>query len=337
MKKLLLSVVCMLFAATSFAQTSLVASLSHGETVTYYYGATALQQAVTAAASGDIINLSGGVFNAVNITKGITIRGAGIDSAIPTDINVNGSMSIEIPDNDDKPFMAEGIRFLGGEMRIQRKASAPYCYFVRCKFAGSFRTYPDFAAITNLAFLNCKFTNEFYVPGSSSAYLQNSYIRQLHTAGSASVTATNCIINAQTNSDELLIGNSVFNNCIFYNTDNNYPLPSSNQASNCINIRYAVDFDLFKHLSQRTGCPTDTKAFADVFKTFTGTYSDTETFELTDAAKTAYLGTDGSQIGLYGGSQPYTSVPSYPLITTMTVSEQTDANGQLSVTIVTNK
>lgn len=336
MKKLLLSVVCMLFAATSFAQTSLVASLSHGETITYYYGATALQQAVTAAASGDIINLSGGVFNATDITKGITIRGAGIDSTIPTDIN-GSIMSIVIPDDDDKPFMAEGIRFLGEQTRMQRKASAPYCYFVRCKFAGSFRTYPDVAAITNLAFLNCKFLNSFSAHGTSSVYLQNSYIRQLRTSGSASVTATNCIINAQTNSGELFIGNSVFNNCIFNNTDNFYPLPSSNQAFNCINIRYAYDFDLFQHLSQRTGCPTDTKAFEAVFKTFTGTYSDTETFELTDAAATAYLGTDGSQIGLYGGSQPYTSVPSYPLITTMTVGEQTDANGQLSVTIVTNK
>lgn len=332
MKKLLFSVIAMMVAVTSFAQNTLVASLSHGETVTYYYGATALQQAVTAAVSGDIINLSGGVFNAVDITKGITIRGAGIDSATPTD--VNGKIQIIIPDNDDQTFTAEGIRFLG-ETDMQRKASAPYCYFVRCQFKGLFRTYPDASAITNLAFLNCKFLNSFYAYGTSSVYLQNSYINQMQTTNSSSITATNCIINGVENSYTgiTVVWNSVFTNCIFYNCPR--PLPSTNQASNCINV--GSDIDLFQSLSQRTDCPTDTKAFTDVFKTFTGTYSDTETFELTDAAKTAYKGTDNREIGMHGGAQPYTSEPSYPLITTMTVGEQTDANGQLSVTIVTNK
>ena len=334
MKKLLFSVIAMMVAVTSFAQNALVASLSHGETVTYYYGANAFSQAVEAAASGDIINLSGGVFNAVNITKGITIRGAGIDSATPTDIN--GDIQIIIPDNDDQTFTAEGIRFLNGTY-MQRKASAPYCYFVRCQFKGLFRTYPDAATINNLAFLNCKFTDSFTAYGTSSVYLQNSYINQMQTTNSSSITATNCIINGVENSYTgiTVVWNSVFTNCIFYNCSRS--LPSTNQASNCINVGSAGNFDLFQSLSQRTGCPTDTKTYADVFKTFTGTYSDTETFELTDAAKTAYKDADERQIGLYGGSQPYTSVPSYPLITTMTVGEQTDANGQLSVTIVTNK
>lgn len=334
MKKVLLAVVGILFAATSFAQNALVASLSHEGTVTYYYGANALKQAVNAAQSGDIINLSGGTFNAIDISKGITIRGAGIDSAIPTDIN--GNITINIPDEDDLPLMAEGIRFLG-YMYMQRKASAPYCYFVRCKFK-EFRTYPDAATITNLAFLNCKFTDYFQIYGTSSAYLQNSYINGMATYGSSSVTATNCIIKADANTYHgyLLIANSILTNCIFYYCG--YGLQSTNQAFNCINVMETIyGTDIFNGLSQRTGCPTDTKLFTDVFKTFTGTYSDTETFELKDAAKTTYLGTDERQIGMYGGSQPYSSVPSYPLITTMTVGEQTDADGQLSVTIGTNK
>lgn len=334
MKKVLLAVVGILFAATSFAQNALVASLSHGTSTTYFYGVTALQQAVNAAQSGDIINLSGGTFNAIDISKGITIRGAGIDSAIPTDIN--GNITINIPDEDDLPLMAEGIRFLG-YMYMQRKASAPYCYFVRCKFK-EFRTNPDAATITNLAFLNCKFTDSFYTYGTSSAYLQNSYINGMATYGSSSVTATNCIIKADANTYHgyLLIANSILTNCIFYYCG--YGLQSTNQAFNCINVMETIyGTDIFNGLSQRTGCPTDTKLFTDVFKTFTGTYSDTETFELKDAAKTTYLGTDERQIGMYGGSQPYSSVPSYPLITTMTVGEQTDADGQLSVTIGTNK
>ena len=69
------------------------------------------------------------------------------------------------------------------------------------------------------------------------------------------------------------------------------------------------------------------------FKSFTGNYSDTESFEMTDEGKAKYLGTDGTEIGLYGGMKPYSSRPSYPLITTMTVGNATDTEGQLSVTI----
>lgn len=72
MKKLLLAVVSIMFATTSFAQNALVASLSHEGDVTYFYGGKALQQAVEAAAeSGDTINLSGGSFEASDITKAI--------------------------------------------------------------------------------------------------------------------------------------------------------------------------------------------------------------------------------------------------------------------------
>ena len=50
MKKVLLSLVATLIATMSLAQNGLVASLSHEGNVTYYYGVTALTQAVEAAA-----------------------------------------------------------------------------------------------------------------------------------------------------------------------------------------------------------------------------------------------------------------------------------------------
>ena len=70
-----------------------------------------------------------------------------------------------------------------------------------------------------------------------------------------------------------------------------------------------------------------------MFKDFTGTYSDTQTFELTEEAKTKYLGTDGTEVGIYGGLLPYNSTPSYPQITKMNVANKTTADGKLSVEI----
>ena len=67
-----------------------------------------------------------------------------------------------------------------------------------------------------------------------------------------------------------------------------------------------------------------------------GTWSDDWTFTLTDAAK-AIKGTDEKEVGLYGGPIPFNLNLSYPLIKTMTVDEQTDADGKLGVTIEVNK
>ena len=77
MKKLFLSLVALVMATMSYAQNTLVATLTHGDKITMYYGIYALQQAVKASTDGDIINLSGGTFQPVNITKGITVRGTG--------------------------------------------------------------------------------------------------------------------------------------------------------------------------------------------------------------------------------------------------------------------
>ena len=73
-----------------------------------------------------------------------------------------------------------------------------------------------------------------------------------------------------------------------------------------------------------------------MFKEFTGTYADSQTFELSENAKTTLLGTDGSEIGMYGGPVPYTSQPSYPQITKMNVANKTTADGKLSVEIEVN-
>lgn len=73
--------------------------------------------------------------------------------------------------------------------------------------------------------------------------------------------------------------------------------------------------------------------FEQLFKDFTGTYSRDQKFELCNEAKTKYLGTDGTEVGMHGGLLPYNSIPSYPRITKMNVANKTTADGKLSVEI----
>ena len=326
MKKVLLAVVGIMFAATSFAQNALVASLSSGEDVTYYYGVTALQQAVTAAKSGDIINLSGGSFYATNLTKGITIRGAGIDSPEPTYI-VNEFL-IDIPGDDANRFMMEGIRCTN-TMKFKGVYANPY--FLKCQFNNIGRWDYE-VTVSNIMFANCKITGELRAAASSTYILVNCFVDNLYKQDNAAVTATNCVLIRGSN--DFSVYNGHFFNCIFVSKDGDgyYAMPDISQATNCIAVNFPSSFDLFKDLSVKDNCPSASKSYTDVFETFTGVYSDTEDFKLNEAGK-AILGTDGKEIGLYGGLQPYNSTPTYPLISTMTVPAKTNDQGKMDVTV----
>ena len=338
MKKFLLSVVGLLFAATSFAQNSLVASLTSGENTTYYYGVDALKQAVADAVSGDVINLSGGSFNATNISKGITLRGAGIDSEVPT--YIVGDIDITIPEEDTNRFMMEGIRC--GVIGINGTFANPY--FLKCQFNGVGNWGSE--SVKNIMFCNCKITGYFNPRGYNAYNMINCFINNTTQDEYATVTATNCIFAEPTGFHVYRYERCQFFNCLIVSLDGRggYSdssgetrwLPTNSQAHNCYMVNFP-EFDIFGKLAVRIGCPAYSLSYPTIFKTYNGTYSDEETFELTETAKTTYLGTDGTEVGLYGGLLPYNSTPSYPLISTMTVDKQTDSDGNLGVTIEVSK
>lgn len=323
MKKLLLAVVGIMFAATSFAQNGMVASLSHEGSVNYYYGVTALQQVVEKAASGDIINLSGGTFYATDINKAILLRGTGISCSDPT-IIVNG-FTIDIPSDDTNRFSMEGIKCTG-MMYLRGKFANPY--FLKCQFKQIGRFYES-DVISNIMFVNSKITEKTIVGGSNSYYFVNSYVTNIEQKESAMMTGTNCIINSVVGGLTL----SQWYNCIFYtNSYTERQLPAGSKATNCYCVEY--NGNNYAYGAFNADCVNCGQfIYVNMFKDFTGAYTDDQTFELTESAKTIYVGTDGKEVGLYGGLQPYDSTPSYPLITKMVVDEKTNASGQLGVTI----
>ena len=56
-------------------------------------------------------------------------------------------------------------------------------------------------------------------------------------------------------------------------------------------------------------------------------------YELTDEAKSEYVGIDGMEIGIYGGNIPYDTRILSPQITKCKVAAKTTADGKLSVDI----
>ena len=131
-----------------------------------------------------------------------------------------------------------------------------------------------------------------------------------------------------------MVRSSLFINCVIYHTDNStLSLPSNCTAYYCVGRTYYNNGNLFSNQTNTTNWYLGNTAYSNIFKTCDGSYNDNETFELTDEAKTKYLGADGKEVGMYGGDLPYNERPTNPQITKCNVAAKTTADGKLSVDI----
>lgn len=324
MKKLFLSMVALMVAAMSYAQNTLVATLTHGDEITTFYGADALLNAKDAAVSGDIITLSGGTFNGVSITKGVTIRGTGIDNINPTSIT---SVGINIPEEDTCRFVMEGVKCISQYGSFGIHGSSPNPYILKCQFVDV--KVDNASIIDNIQIVNCKISGTFSNNGINTITFAHCFVRGYNT----------------NKTDE---GKALFLNCVvfgnspaYYRTSfissiiaDNYQqsLPEGTFAMNCVGINYYSN--IFKNMQE--DCKVDcyvlgSGGYKTLFKNQDVTTK--QPYELNDAAKTNYLGIDGTEVGLYGGEYPYDSTPSYPVITKLNVAKQSTADDKLSVEI----
>ena len=324
MNKVLLVMIAALMSTTiCFGQATLVATLSHGTEVKMFYGASAFQGAHDAAQSGDVITLSGGNFSGFTMTKAITVRGTGFDANTPTYI---GNTTINIPSSDTGRFSLEGIRC--NYLYLDGSFSEPY--FLKCKFVSV--EFKSSSAIHNARFVNCK-SEGLKVDGSGTVKFAHCYTRfNNSSSGSSQTEFLNCVVYGA-------LGN--FYRASFVNSilcGDNYQLrqlPAETVTMNCVALTYNTGYYYNDPYTKMGGTEVDcwTSTYPELFVSFKGTYSDTETFELTEEAKEKFLGTDGTQIGLYGGKYPYDPTPAYPRITKLNVAKQTTADDKLSVEI----
>lgn len=308
----LMAVVAMAVCSVSaFAQNTLVATLTHGDEVSMFYGTNALQQACSAATHGDVINLSGGKFQSTKITKAVAVRGTGIHDANPTCI-VN-DFDVEIPANVTEKLSFEGCRITN---TITIKGTLSNAYFLKNSLA-SISVFSSNGKMDNGMFVNCDvYGMSLY--GQSTAQIINSYVGHFSNSGKLA-SFVNCVIN--TNGYAHLYKCCQFVNCIMYGMSGGY-FPSTCSAMNCVDVSgYKNAFD---NMSLKENC---SYAGMDIFQE-SNVWKD-----LTDEAKAKYLGIDGTPVGKFGGMIPYNMTPSYPQITKMNVAAKTTADGKLSVEI----
>lgn len=349
MKKLLVTLVASVFSligANAEENTSLVATLSHGNSLTAYYGKGALVEAYDAAQPGDIITLSAGTFTGKNFAKNITVRGVGgwaDGSSDNVTTTIEGSLSYKLQ-SDDNELTIEGVRFTSQ----QAVTSDIYkgCTFSKVNFENnSFSTTKNVyvkmnhCVIKSLVYLyqgictNCVFSDIYAYPGTEK------------------ITMQNCIISYYDFHTLQYFSDDVLTNCIFIR--GNTPIAANNEVHNCVFFNLSkTDFDLFANATNNTNkIVTDRDNFFKnpaVLKKNTDQYGDlssydinfddlnvdgTGLFELSDEAKQLYKGNDGTVVGVWGGAAPFNMTPSNPRITKCEIVPKVDANGKLSVTI----
>lgn len=343
MKKFLFLVTLISLMSFNFAkaQSSLIATLSHDDNVKVFYGSDALKQAHEAATSGDVITLSSGTFTATDITKAITLRGAGMAMDSLNNMNhtiIIGDFKCTISDTTTNLKM-EGI-YHNGSFKYDKIRRAQ---FLKCRF--KIITYNDqqTSQLRDCVFLNCRIADRLGVPvGTGSDFLGNMFNNSIianfgaSSGNKKSSIFDNCIIistNTGTSTSLAYLGMSTFKNCIFIHDNVNNDLELGAIAYNCIAV--GRDTDIFKYTPNTTNKVVP--LLSDVFLTYNSVSSiannDNETFELTEDAKTKYLGVDGTEVGIYGGTFPYTSILETPKIKKCNVAAKSTADGKLSVDI----
>ncbi len=335
MKKIVIIFVCCLMAAMGASAQDLPTTvLKSSKGIKVFYGVKSLVEAVDSIKawgqddSPCSLTLSSGVFEApsdfdVSNMPNILIRGAGMDGGTGTTVQSDNTTL-----KSSAKLDVEGIYF-----RTTFSANPVKKTFTRCRFKKY--TSSGEAGDTYLndnIFIQCKmenlavnsqskFTafNSIFICNASMSYWQaefnnclvqlQSYVSDLDNYGGMT-NMYNCIIAAISGSSSAFDARVNLNKCLVLN--------------NCSSI--------FENQTSLTNISLPYDSISTVFKTYTGTYTIEETFELTDEAKAKYLGADGRQVGIYGGDYSYDPSVSYPHITKKTVAARTE-NGKLKVNV----
>lgn len=329
MKKYFLMAVCIIIMSISASAVSVnKVLLDHNGQVTTFDD---IQSAINASADGDVIYLTLGTFkvSTLNITKEITIRGTGDTSIIIGEVKISiaGTPTLESP-------LLEALAVSGG-VTIS-------------------------SAMNNLCLKNSKITGTLAINGAVNGgsiekceigvmtfgnTIDNLYIDRSSVTGTLTLSSSikgMTVINSKLNAVSANSGatsNTTFVNCefiqlyinnfaativnsIIYDSIGNTSSTSSINSSVLLNTLLRSGYVSVGTSSVTQGCY----------------YDKSSVFSNSKLQENGYLGTDGTVVGIYGGSTPYSDAkmftPSAPKVTSSKLNldaEKKELNVNLTV------
>jgi hypothetical protein len=310
----------------ALAQTQ-VATLQHGDDVSVFYGMNAFVEAYTIAETGDVVTLSSGTFSPIDINKAITLRGAGalqdtVSGIMPTILSGQIVLNVE---NESAFLTIEGVFFTGST----RFVSLNHPNFIKCMFHEFDYNFSNDNSLTNAQFVNCMIENCNFTSNTSADFI-NCVIRSTGATENANLVAYNSIFISGVNYHNLSAYNCIIGQLHAGNYGN---LDQNSIAYNCIGIKIPESYEGPLYYTSQTFNCMSVDNYSEVFESFDGEFSFEEPYFLKDEIVIGFLGTDGTQVGIYGGIMPYSNRPTYMVLKRCNVANKSTIDGKLSVDI----
>lgn len=328
------AIIGMLLVLTSTVNAQ-KAALHTASGVQIFNGSNAFINAHNAASSGDTIYLSGHTFTPpASFDKQLMIFGAGhyVDSTLATGKTfINGNVTLN--ENADL-FYLEGVE-ITGNFTISNNHSVNNVIIKRCKINGTFNALGDLSNPTsNLSLIGNVLMNRLNLENIQNSLLSNNIISNTFQGSNGNMISNNIIMGFIWGSsmDYLFFGsnNTLTNNIILWEGYNANVNGSGNIFNNNLYVEPTPDYGA---TATSIGNYTGILQTA-IFVNQTGnTFDYAHDYHL--QAPTTYLGTDGTEVGIYGGTFPYKegAVPHNPHIQLKNIAPTTNANGDLQIQI----
>lgn len=329
MKRTIFIISFFAFALSINAQTIALHSASG---VQIFKGNTALASAYTAAQDSDTLYLSGGTFFPPSyFNKQLTIFGAGhyVDSTQATGKTfISGNVYFQ--ENADL-FYLEGIE-ITGSVTFNVNHSINNAKIKRCKINGATNITGDLSnATNNLDLIGNVFIGKVDVSNAITVNISNNIFQTILTNTNGNEIKNNIFLaGAYVSTWTVFTGNNnlLYNNIFLYGSGITY---SSGNT---------FDSNLFVKINPGYGTtPTVENSYEGVAQDdiFVGPTSTSFDYSYNYHLKSplVYTGTDGSEVGIYGGDFPYKegAVPMNPHIQLKSISPKTNEFGELNVNI----
>lgn len=334
MKKNYFILLLISFGSINLANAQQKVALQSNGTTLVFGGANAFVNAYTASTNGDTLYLPGGTIPyPPTINKGLVIIGAGHypDSTLATGKTVlTGNLTIT---QDADKLWLEGIE-ITGNITFANNSKVDSVTIKRCKFN------------------DLNYQGTAVTPCTNNNIIQNIIIGSVSLTNATSSLLSNNVINSIiVNANNIGISNNIllysivgytplFNNVDDCFISNNiifrtYCGPTYFHTSSDLNTFSNNIFALVPAVGNNTFTNNyNTVDLSTVFVNQLGTeFSYNQNYHLVSPA--TYVGSDSTQVGIYGGLYPFKdgAVPQNPHIQTKSISTQTNTNGDLNIQI----
>ena len=330
-KKLLVAAMfATISAASVYAQSIQTATLQTDDGVQVFYGTDALNSAYNAAQDGNTIYLSAGLFNGGTLSKSIKIIGAGgFNADASKNTVINGAMSINrIAESYTDYLELEGFVVRNG-FYVGNSSSGDnkMLRIKKINFESDLAFYARSGNFLNIEIFQCVIRNLQWQPSGDpqriyrDVLVSNSII--VANNGYAHNTSSAIIINSIIYAPSNVYDRSLQNNIIVAN--------KINQTPNSVSNNIFTGADNFPSVSNQS-TNWENVVLSDLFVNQPENKWDAS-YDYNLKNPKDYIGTDGTQVGIYGGLFPWNPVPSNPQIIESKVSPVTTNDGKLNFRI----